>query len=273
MPPGETVMLKKWVLMLSLLILAVRSLSAADHCFIATEDHHVLQEEGHCQVRHAPCSTFKIAISVMGYNEGILVDETHPVWPFKPGYPDWLEVWKQPQNPTTWIKNSCVWYSQVITQKLGMTKFQTYVAKLNYGNQDLSGDPGKNNGLTNAWLSSSLQISPEEQVVFLEKLLHDQLPVSPEAQAMTRKILFVEDLPEGWKLYGKTGTGNLVSSLGMRDPNHPIGWFVGWISKGSRSVVFAEYLEKDAPQEVPVSFEARAIAREKLLHWIESDSK
>ncbi|ASX27927.1 hypothetical protein BA173_03570 [Rickettsia sp. MEAM1 (Bemisia tabaci)] len=51
-----------------------------------------------------------------------------------------------------------------------------------YGNQDTSGDKGKNNGLTNAWLSSSLEISPEEQIAFLQKLAADQLPVSLKAQ-------------------------------------------------------------------------------------------
>ncbi len=46
---------------------------------------------------------------------------------------------------------------------------------------------GKNNGLTNAWLSSSLEISPEEQIAFLQKLAADQLPVSLKAQEMTKK--------------------------------------------------------------------------------------
>ena len=103
----------------------------------------------------------------------------HPLWPFKKGYPDFLEVWKQDQTPKSWMKNSCVWYSQVLTRKLGMQKFQSYVTKLNYGNMDLSGDKGKNNGLTNAWLSSSLEISSIEQISFLEKLLNNTLRIMP----------------------------------------------------------------------------------------------
>ncbi|MDJ1304798.1 MAG: hypothetical protein MRQ09_00950 [Candidatus Midichloria sp.] len=53
----------------------------------------------------------------MGYNEGVLIDETHPELPFKEGYVDWIKVWKQHHTPATWIKNSCLWYSQFITQK------------------------------------------------------------------------------------------------------------------------------------------------------------
>lgn len=62
-----------------------------------------------------------------------------------------------------------------------MKKFQEYVTKFDYGNKDLSGDKGQNNGLTNAWLSSSLGISSLEQIAFLQKMLADKLPIKPHA--------------------------------------------------------------------------------------------
>ncbi|GAA5252031.1 hypothetical protein KNCP2_03190 [Candidatus Rickettsia kedanie] len=92
-----------------------------------------------------------------------------------------------------------------------MEKFRDYVTKFDYGNHDILGDKGKNNGLTNAWLSSSLEISPEEQLTFLQKLEDNKLPVSVQAQEMTKNILFIEDFVDGWKLYGKTGSGNKLS--------------------------------------------------------------
>jgi beta-lactamase class D len=119
----------------------------------------------------------------MGYNEGILIDETHPELPFKEGYVDYVESWKRPQTPTSWIKNSCVWYSQITTQKLGIKKFSDFLQKFNYGNHNTSGDVGENNGLTESWLGSSLQISPQEQVTFLQKLLDNKLPVSVKGVA------------------------------------------------------------------------------------------
>ena len=61
----------------------------------------------------SPCSIFKIAISLMGFDSGILLDDTHPTCDFKPGYVDCLERWKQPHNPKMWLANSCVWYSQM----------------------------------------------------------------------------------------------------------------------------------------------------------------
>ncbi|WP_422398026.1 penicillin-binding transpeptidase domain-containing protein [Spirobacillus cienkowskii] len=47
-----------------------------------------------------------------------------------------------------------------------MKKFQKYFTKFSYDNIDISGDKDKNNGIRNAWLSSSLEISSLEQVTF-----------------------------------------------------------------------------------------------------------
>lgn len=152
--------MKKIILYLTALIsLTIPFITQAD-CFLVNENDKIIKQEGNCESRYAPCSTFKIAISLMGYDNGFLIDETHPKLPFKEGYADYLKVWQQSQTPKDWIKNSCVWYSQIITKELGIEKFRDYVTKFDYGNRDISGDKGKNNGLTNAWLSSSLEISP-----------------------------------------------------------------------------------------------------------------
>ena len=165
-------------LLVALFLLVSSDALAETNCFVAKEGDKVLQSEGDCKTRHAPCSTFKIPLALIGFDSGILIDETHPEWPFKEGYIDTLEVWKQPHNPTTFMKNSCIWYSRIITEKLGAKSFKDYVSKLKYGNQDISGDKGKNNSLTHSWLSSSLKISGNEQIALIEKFLTDKLPVS-----------------------------------------------------------------------------------------------
>lgn len=261
--------MKKTILSASLGLLFSVSVMAGPQCFLAKENNTVIQKEGDCESRYAPCSTFKIALSLMGYDAGILKDETHPEWPFKKGYADFLEVWKKPQNPTTWIKNSCLWYSQVLTTQLGMQKFQNYVIKLHYGNQDVSGDKGCNNGLTHAWLSSSLEISPEEQVIFLEKLLTNKLPVSKHAQQMTRNILYVEDLPGGWKLYGKTGSGSLLNADRTKKLEIQHGWFVGWIEKSNKKIVFVNHIVDNKKEAEFAGPRAKKQTKEKLRHLIE----
>ncbi len=255
--------MKKIILSVYLSLLLNNSVLADSKCFVAVEDDHVLKQEGDCNKRHSPYSTFKIALSLMGYDSAILIDENNPKLEFKEEYSKSLSTvlnqWKQPQNPKLWIKNSAVWYSIIITKQLGVEKFRDYVMKFNYGNQDISGDKGKNNALTHSWLSSSLQISPNEQITFLKKLLADKLPVSKEAHKMTKNILYVDELKDDWKLYAKTGSGATI------------GWYVGWTTNSNRTIIFAYYIEDDYKIDTsPISKRAKQQAREKLIELIKN---
>lgn len=206
-------------------LLSFTSVSAEENFVLmnAATDAIVMERGGNANLRRTPCSTFKIALSLMGFDAGILKDESDPVWPFRQGYPEYLEAWKAPQNPATWIKCSCIWYSQVLVAELGEERFHDYVRQFDYGNQDLTGK--------SPWLSSSLKISPYEQVLFIQKLLRKELPVSDYAAQMTKTLLLAEVWSNGWKLYGKTGQGG--------DGEMSIGWFVGWIETGTGVFAFA----------------------------------
>ena len=209
---------------------------------------------------------------------GILKNETIPEWPFKESYDPIINVCKGPHNPRTWMRDSCVWYSQVLTQQMGMKKFTSYVKAFHYGNQDVSGDEGKHNGLTQSWLSSSLKISPEEQTVFLQKLINNQLPVSTKSQDMTKNIMFREELPGGWKLYGKTGSGQQqtvgkTKSLDLKSFGLQHGWFVGWIEKNGRVIVFATHIIDEVKQDIFAGSRAKDIAKNKLWELIDDIEK
>ena len=236
----------------------------AEVTFIAVDgktDNIITQHGSGLHRRISPCSTFKIALGVMGYDAAILQDEETPEWPNQ-GYECFLESWRGPQTPKTWMSRSVVWYSQLITPQLGMDRIQKYLANFNFGNQDMKGDPGKDNGLTHAWLSSSLMISPWEQIAFLKMLAHAKLPVSQEAQHKTQNILFVEDLDGGWQLFGKSGTGSHTSDDGSQIPHRKIGWYVGWIKKQEDSVIFA--LAITDAETIPSPVERRELAKQFL---------
>ena len=49
--------------------------------------------------RVTPASSFKIILSLMGYDAGVLQDEKNPIWKFEERYDDFLESWKQSQTP------------------------------------------------------------------------------------------------------------------------------------------------------------------------------
>lgn len=186
----------------------------------------------------------------------ILKDAHDPSLPFKPGYPAWIESWKQTTDPTSWIQNSVVWYSQQVTRRLGEKRFAGYVRAFDYGNQDISGDPGEQNGLTRSWLASSLKISPREQIAFLRKLVNRTLPVSAHASEMTEDVTRIATLDNGWAIHGKTGAGRPLAADGSRGPAQ--GWFVGWARKGDRTILFARQVEDDTPQKVSPGIRTRA---------------
>lgn len=256
------------VLLLGAIFLS-KGLVFASGSFIVKEKEQIIYQEGDLDKPYAPCSTFKIALSLIGYDSGILENEMSPVWKFQDGYVDFLPVWKQDQTPKSWMKNSCVWYSQVLTKELGLQKFRDYVVRLNYGNMDISGDKGKDNGLINSWLSSSLEISSLEQMAFLEKLLAGALPVSGYSHQMTRKILFIENLKNGWKLYGKTGSGYLLNEDRTQKLEIKHGWFVGWIEKEDRKIVFVNHITDDKKEDTHAGLRAKDDAKERLVKIID----
>ncbi|RSZ56132.1 class D beta-lactamase [Massilia atriviolacea] len=198
-----------------------------------------LVHEGQCDQRVTPASTFNIAVSLMGYDSGILRDEHAPALPFKEGYADWVDSWRTTTDPSSWIRNSTVWYAQQVTAQLGEATFRRYIGAFGYGNEDVSGDAGKDNGLALSWISSSLAISPGEQVVFLRKVVNRELGLAPKAYEMTSRIIKLDTLENGWEIHAKTGTSAQVLAAGRGDEQHEYGWFVGWASKGGRTVVFA----------------------------------
>ena len=140
------------------------------------------------------------------------------------------------------MRDSVLWYSRLLVKELGAERFAASVAALDYGNADVSGEPGANNGLTHSWLNTSLLISPAGQLQFVRRLVLGDLPVSPEA--MTRAIEVTPRFEAGaWQVQGKTGTGYQRETSG-RLGKRQYGWFVGWATRGDRTLAFA-YLIRD----------------------------
>ncbi len=217
----------------------------------------VAREEGACDTRITPASTFKIAIALMGYDAGFLVDEHTPVQHWRHGDVLWRDGWQQDTDPSRWISESVVWYSQRVTAALGSARFARYAAAFHYGNADVSGDPKRHDGLKFAWIDSSLQISPREELQFLERVVRRELPVSAKAFDMTARITLIPGDHAGWEIHGKTGAGFPVDARGRTDHEHGYGWFVGWAVKDGRTVVFVRQTQDDARHDEPAGLRAR----------------
>lgn len=246
-------------------VLFASAASAHTVCTIVADakSGSVLLQQGDCSTRVTPASTFKIAISLMGFDSGFLKDANTPTLSFRAGYPNWGgEAWRQPTDPSRWIKYSVVWFSQQVTQSLGMPRFAAYTKQFDYGNANVGGD-ARHDGLTHAWIDSSLQISPSEQLSFLRKVVNRTLPVSAHAFDMTEAITDVAQLPNGWDIHGKTGTGFPAKADGSDDKAHGWGWFVGWARKNGKTVVFARLVQNDAEQKQGISM--GLLARDSFL--------
>ncbi|MFG1372598.1 penicillin-binding transpeptidase domain-containing protein [Xanthobacter oligotrophicus] len=232
---------------------------AAEDCFLATdlESGRVLAKQGLCATRHPPNSTFKIALALMGYDAGLLKSETQPVFEPPEGADLSRPQTRGPQTPRSWMEHSVVWYSQVLARELGAERMGGYLKGFAYGNENMGGLKGEGEPLARFWLSSSLRISPREQIDFLRRMLKGTLPISAEAVTATERLLAIEEQPAGWLVFGKTGTGNGRHADGSLDRARPFGWFVGFARKAAHTVVFVRFTSLDMATPEPLGPLAR----------------
>ncbi len=208
-----------------------------------------------CDRRVTPMSTFKLPLALMGFDAGILQGQHEPLWPYRKEF-DGPARTRKSVDPTIWLADSIVWYSRETTRKLGAAAFGRYVADFDYGNADVSGTPGRVDGLTDAWLGSSLVISADEQAAFIRRMLLGKLPVSEEALRLTRDIVPTFEAG-GWRVHGKTGSGWMRGADAQWDKDRPVGWFVGWAERGNTTLVFARLKVGEKPVKEALGLELR----------------
>jgi len=221
-----------------------------------------------CSQRIPVNSTFKIPLALMAFDAKVINKNTVFKWN---GNRYELPGWSGDQTTASWEKYSVVWVSQQITPQLGLDKIKQYLADFDYGNQDFSGDLGKNNGLSNAWLSSSLKMSAKEQMAFLQRFANGSLGLSHQAMAETKKIIYVGKLNHGADYYGKTGSGwknrddNGNNQNKMRD-----GWYIGLVENAGKQYIFVSNLTDTALPSATDKQMGGAIVKEISLKLLNS---
>ncbi|NHZ80908.1 hypothetical protein F2P44_16730 [Massilia sp. CCM 8695] len=104
------------------------------------------------------------------------------------------------------MNNSVVRYSRQVTTSPGIARLADDTRQFQYGNADVSGDL-EHDGLTMAWISSPLRISPPEQLSFLGRVANRQLGVSQDAHDMAVKPSYGQLVGEP-DVHGKTGAAS-----------------------------------------------------------------
>ncbi|HEX2953248.1 MAG TPA: penicillin-binding transpeptidase domain-containing protein, partial [Bacillota bacterium] len=189
-----------------------------------TNNRRIIYNQNDLEKRVTPCSTFKIVNSLIGLETGVLKDEnTMIAWDgTKYDYP----IWNRDQTLKTAVQSSVVWYFKEVARRIGEQRMASYLQKVGYGNQDLSG------GIDRFWLSSTLKISPAEQMDLLQRLYQYQLPFSKRNIDIVKKILIQTD-ENGVVLSGKTGSATDGS----------LGWFIGYVERSQGTLFFVTKVE------------------------------
>src|SRR5690606_31158323 len=103
---------------------------AEDGCLLVldADSKAVIHEAGSdCDEPNTPASTFKVPLAVMGFEAGLLKDGENPALPWKAEYGVNKPEDKATVTPKTWLRDSVLWYSRVLTQEMGMKTFARFV--------------------------------------------------------------------------------------------------------------------------------------------------
>jgi beta-lactamase class D len=176
-----------------------------------------------CAKPLSPCSTFKIPNSLIALDTGV-ADGPEFFLKWDGVKRDRPEL-NHDHTLRTAIRDSVVWYYQELARRVGSERMQRLVDTFDYGNRDIS------SGVDTFWLGSSLKISADQQLRFLERLQKGTLPVSARSQQIVRDITR-QPWSDGVDYHGKTG------SCGFADGTSH-GWWVGFVTRGGRSHAFA----------------------------------
>jgi beta-lactamase class D len=83
---------------------------------------------------------------------------------------------------------------------------------------------------------------------------------------MTKKILYLQELANDWKLFGKTGNGYLLNADSSKNYDRQIGWFIGWIQKDERVILFVKRIIDSKKEETYASQRAKKMILDSFIN-------
>ncbi|MBW4671362.1 MAG: class D beta-lactamase [Cyanomargarita calcarea GSE-NOS-MK-12-04C] len=171
-----------------------------------------------------PASTFKIFNTLVALETGVIQDDvTVLTWD---GIKREVDAWNRDTNLRQAFKDSTVWFYQVLARKVGYERMQKFINQAGYGNRQI-GTPEK---IDRFWLEGPLQITPKQQIEFLQKLHNGKLPFSQQSLNLLKDIMIIEKTPN-YTFRGKTGWIN------------NLGWFVGYLEQNNKVYFFATNID------------------------------
>ena len=188
-----------------------------------------------------PASTFKVTNSLIALESGAVRDVDTETFSYSGepfmvrGKPFLPPQCNEAVTLRTAFKFSCIPVYQEVARRVGIDKYRETLARLPYGQGDMSGQR-----VDWFWLEESgYKISTEQQVQFLTRFYRGKLPYSARTQDMVKHIMVVEREAQ-YTLRAKTGY--------LYSTTPELGWYVGWLEKGEDAYVFALNLDMAKPE-------------------------
>lgn len=176
--------------------------------------------------RVPPCSTYKIYAALNALEEGLITPiDSSLSWD---GTEYAFPSWNRNHNLKSAMQGSVNWYFQELDRASGIRELSAFYKNIAYGNARLGNDPSL------YWNGSALKISALEQVELLVQLYRNAFSFREENAAAVKDALYLGS-SGSYRLYGKTGTGNVGGE-------NVAGWFVGYVENDDNVYFFAVYL-------------------------------
>ncbi|HLY69303.1 MAG TPA: penicillin-binding transpeptidase domain-containing protein [Puia sp.] len=174
-----------------------------------------------------PASTCNILLTLIGLQEGIIKDENSTIFPVKTSGDSGFN--KNLTLKAAFAGNYESFFRQMVKQ-IGPKRIKYWLDKIDYGNKNTSEHEN------DFWLGGSLKITPEEQLDFIMRFYHEDLPFSKQYFQVVKKIMLDKD-SSGCQVYGKRGSYKIVSQ------NTYIGWFVGYLETPNDTYFFVNFIQ------------------------------
>jgi beta-lactamase class D len=171
---------------------------------------------------YTPVSTFKIVNSLIGLQEGKIVNDSMIIkWD---GVKRERESWNKDMTMYEAFRVSCVPYYQEVARRIGKERMQIWLDSISYGTKKITSP------IDSFWLDNSLKITPDEELGLVKKLYFNQLPFFKSNQEIVKRAMLFEN-NANYRLAYKTGWGKIENG------NH-LAWIVGWVEENNHPYFF-----------------------------------
>ena len=178
-----------------------------------------------------PASTFKIVNSLIGLQEGKIVNDSMVIkWD---GVVRPVKEWNKDLSMYEAFRVSSVPYYQEVARRIGKERMQFWLDSLGYGSTKI------NSAIDTFWLDNSLKITPDEELGLVKKLYFNQLPFFKNNQETVKRAMLFEN-NANYRLAYKTGWGK-------REDGNQLAWVVGWVEENNHPYFFVLNFESADP--------------------------